>query len=121
LQCSLCHEEALPDAFICHRCGALLPAQADTDVTQDMLPQAVTGITQKLSPQDVVSCPICNLPMAEGFLHNPQRSPDIWWVAGRSDPYHWNGKLEGEQRAHFPVTMYRCGQCGYLAAYARPG
>ncbi len=59
MQCSLCHEEALPDAFICHRCGALLPAQA------------ATGTTQKLSPQDVVSCPTCNLSMAEGFLYNP--------------------------------------------------
>jgi hypothetical protein len=109
LQCSLCHEEALPDAFICHRCGALLPEQP------------ATGVTQKLSPQDVVFCPTCNLPMVEGFLHNPQHSPDIWWVAGRSDAYHWNGKVEGEQRAYFAVTMYRCSQCGYLAAYARPG
>ena len=106
MQCSLCHEEALPDAFICHRCGALLPGESTGGATQKLSPQdgpllpgqAATGITQKLSPQDVVSCPSCNLPMAEGFLYNPLRSPYTWWAAGRAEPYNWNGEVGGSCR-----------------------
>jgi DNA-directed RNA polymerase subunit RPC12/RpoP len=107
--CPMCHEEVLPDAYVCRFCGASIPQHA------------VTGITQRLAPDDLIYCPTCQLLMAEGFLHNPLHSSDLWWVAGPAEPDWWNGKLYGEQRVVFPITLYRCSRCGYLAAYARGG
>lgn len=109
MRCPMCHEELLPDAYVCRFCGASIAAEA------------ATGVTQRLDPADVAPCPFCRIPMRAGFLHSPLRAGDVWWVAGAGEPEPWNGRLFGEQRLAFPVSVYRCGQCGYLAAFARAG
>ncbi len=107
MHCHVCHEETLPDAFVCRFCGASLPG-------------AATGTTERLSSGMVVTCPKCDHFMEPGFLTNPHPAHAAWWVAGFSDDTYWPANKHGEQRTAMPITLYRCGHCGYIEAYAQP-
>jgi rubrerythrin len=106
MTCPFCHEELLPDAFVCRFCGASLPG-------------SFTGNTQRLASEMVKTCPKCASSMEVGFLTSPHPSNDIWWVAGLPDYSFTPKKLHGQQRSMIAVNLYRCQQCGYLEAYAQ--
>lgn len=59
--------------------------------------------------------------MTPGFIldrgHGNSLAPSQW-QDGEPERSFWKGlKTSGHQQ--LPVTTYRCGQCGYLEAYAR--
>ena len=69
-----------------------------------------------------LKCPRCGGSMEAGLVvdRGHYSVPEIAkWVEGVPEHSLWTGlKLKG--RETFPVTSYRCDQCGYLEAYAWP-
>lgn len=68
----------------------------------------------------VPKCPDCGIDMTPGFMPddlNMLESNQSVWVGGQPEESLARGvKLRG--KLSFPITAFRCGQCGLLRLYA---
>jgi hypothetical protein len=107
MHCPRCHEELLPEASLCRFCGAY--------VTQPERP--ATGATTKLP--SLRTCPKCAAVMEAGYSVPATHAPGWWWVDGVWDTDYPAYDPERRATKKYPITLYRCTQCGFLEAYAR--
>jgi predicted nucleic-acid-binding Zn-ribbon protein len=66
------------------------------------------------------TCPKCMGSLEEGFVvdeSHTQRHQSSW-VTGPAEPSYWLGGIKTGGKTRYPVTTYRCSQCGYLESYA---
>jgi transcription elongation factor Elf1 len=105
MNCPLCHEEVLPDAFVCRFCGATLPG-------------AATGVTQRLPSLILRTCGRCGASMEAGFtISLPQLYRYSYWVRGEAEQEPRSLMIDGVSQQLHPIATYRCTGCGVLEAY----
>lgn len=68
-----------------------------------------------------ITCTQCGGVTSKGFVletgHYSVRSATLW-VEGTPEKSFWSNGLKIEDRANYPITAYRCTQCGHLEFYA---
>lgn len=84
----------------------------------DSIPQGTSSTLGVSTPP--IKCLRCESEMEEGFSTDSTVGGILvpTWIAGLPERSFWSGtRIQGKDR--FPITSYRCPQCGYLESYAR--
>lgn len=80
---------------------------------------AYEGQTVRLKPV----CPMCHGAMEVGYLLDRGESGSMYqseWAAGEPQRGRWMmmGTVKTKRVRRYAITMSRCEECGFLAAYA---